>query len=357
VDNNNISRIRIKDIARLSGFSTGTVDRVLHDRGEVSEETRKKILEIIKEMDYQPDILASNLAARKPCRVAALIPAGTEESPFWEYPRTGIEEGLMEIAHFGISVSNHFFDYYDRNSFLEKSKEMLEEEPQGVILAPVFSREASGLIKELNDKNIPVVLINASICNGSCIAFIGQDSFQSGMVSGRLMYYGLQDDADILIVNFIRETGRQEHIIKREEGFRKFYSNYSSYGDSRLHQINIPETGVSKIGDLLEGAILQSGDVKGIFVTNSRVFQVARLLEQIKKMNIILIGYDLLEENKDFLRKGTIDFLISQKPSEQGYKSIMTLYHHLVLKKEVQNSQYLPVDIITSENLEHYTFT
>mgnify|MGYP001091850464 FL=1 len=46
---------RIKDIAELSGVSTGTVDRILHERGKVSEDARKKVEKVLKEIDYQPN--------------------------------------------------------------------------------------------------------------------------------------------------------------------------------------------------------------------------------------------------------------------------------------------------------------
>ena len=46
--------VRIKDIAERAGVSTGTVDRVLHDRGRVSQDVKEKVLKIIKEMDYEP---------------------------------------------------------------------------------------------------------------------------------------------------------------------------------------------------------------------------------------------------------------------------------------------------------------
>lgn len=44
---------RIKDIAEMSGVSTGTVDRILHKRGKVSTEAREKIEKILKEIDYR----------------------------------------------------------------------------------------------------------------------------------------------------------------------------------------------------------------------------------------------------------------------------------------------------------------
>jgi LacI family transcriptional regulator len=354
---NNLTRIRIKDIAELAGVSPGTVDRVLHDRGEVSAVTREKILGIINDMDYHPDILASTLANKKEFRIAALIPQEKYNNPFWKYPLKGIEEGLHETSHFGLSVDKYLFDYFDRWSFIDKSAEMFKSKPRGVILAPVFTEDAAIVIEKCSNEGIPVVLINANICDGGCLAFVGQDSLQSGMVAARLMHYGLDRSSDILIVNFIREMGNQEHILKREEGFRKYFSAFTNYGESRLRQLNIIESDISDYPGLLKEAVLANPHTGGIFVTNSRVFRVAEFLESTANRNIRLIGYDLLEENKKYLKSGIIDFLISQKPREQGYKSLLALYHHLILKKSVEKNQYLPIDIITRENLGHYTFT
>ncbi len=355
---NNIPRIRIIDIARLAGVSAGTVDRVLHDRGEVSRATRKKVLGIIREMDYQPDILASTLAARKTFGFGALLPRSTDDSPFWKYPLSGIEEGLREIAYFGVEVDNYFFDHASREKFLSKGREMLAGNHQGIILAPVFTEEAAILLEECAGAGVPVVLVNADICGGSCISFVGQDSGQSGMVAARLMHFGMGDESRLMVVNFTREKGNRDHILKREEGFRRYYDGILPEAQKSLGHLNIPETGGTNAERILEDAIFSSpGGIKGIFVTNSRVFRVARFLEKKGAEDIVLIGYDLLDENKEFLRKGVIDFLISQKPREQGYRSIMTLYRHVVLRQEVERSHYLPIDIITRENLEHYTYT
>ena len=51
----------IKDIARLSGYSIGTVSRVINNRADVSEEAREKISEVIREHDYQPNSNARKL--------------------------------------------------------------------------------------------------------------------------------------------------------------------------------------------------------------------------------------------------------------------------------------------------------
>lgn len=59
------SNIRIVDIAKMAGVSVGTVDRVIHNRGRVSEENRKKVQAILEMVHYQPNLMARSLAVSK----------------------------------------------------------------------------------------------------------------------------------------------------------------------------------------------------------------------------------------------------------------------------------------------------
>ena len=81
VEKKNINKIRIKDIAQKANVSVGTVDRVLHNRGEVAKKTRVQILKIIKELGYTPNILAKSLASRKLYRIAVLVPDSDNDYP------------------------------------------------------------------------------------------------------------------------------------------------------------------------------------------------------------------------------------------------------------------------------------
>ena len=64
----------IKDIARMAGVSAGTVDRVLHNRGDVSAASREKVQKVLDEIDYHPNMFAIGLAAKKRYRVLCIIP-------------------------------------------------------------------------------------------------------------------------------------------------------------------------------------------------------------------------------------------------------------------------------------------
>lgn len=89
---NNGRKIRIKDIAERAGVSVGTVDRVLHDRPNVSKPARDKVEKALKEMNYQPNVYASALAYNKSYTFYLLIPKHESEA-YWEE----IEEGAKNV--------------------------------------------------------------------------------------------------------------------------------------------------------------------------------------------------------------------------------------------------------------------
>ena len=91
-------------------------------------------------------------------------------------------------------------------------------------------------------------------------------------------------------------------------------------------------------------------------MTNSRVSQLANYLKERKINNVRLIGYDLLPDNVRLLKEGYIDFLISQRPEEQGYTGVITLFNKIFLNKDVVRKHYMPIDIIAKENLDYYKF-
>ena len=95
-------RVRIKDIAERAGVSKGTVDRVIHNRGNVAPAVKERVLEVMKELNYRPNILASALAYNRIWKIAALIPA-PEEDVFWQQPKKGIERAMEAIPDLIVS--------------------------------------------------------------------------------------------------------------------------------------------------------------------------------------------------------------------------------------------------------------
>ncbi|PAD69373.1 hypothetical protein CHH83_09545 [Bacillus sp. 7586-K] len=66
-------KVTIKDIAQICGVSLGTVDRALNNRKGISEKTRKKVLQVAKEMNYRPDYTARSLVIGKTLTIGVVL--------------------------------------------------------------------------------------------------------------------------------------------------------------------------------------------------------------------------------------------------------------------------------------------
>lgn len=351
--NENGIPVGVREIARRANVSIATVDRVIHNRTGVSEKTRIKIQEIIKDLNYQPNLLASRLASRKIYQFATLIPKVSEETDFWEAPLRGIKKAETEISQYGVSVNKHFFDLNDKASFMKQSKLILRDKIDGIILAPSFIEESVRLAQTYKEHNIPYVFINSDIPNLDSLCYIGPHLEKSGYTAAHLLSYGISDGGKILVVNISKEIDNHHHLLRKEEGFRTYFKDHHKHHKiikTDIRQTSYPDV-EKKLADVFENHL----DIRAVFATNSRVSSVARFLELTDRKNLLLVGYDFLKDNITHLIQGTIDFLICQKPEEQAYRGVMALYQHLVLTTAINRIQYMPIDIITKENYEFYS--
>jgi LacI family transcriptional regulator len=229
----------VKEIARRANVSIATVDRVIHNRSGVSEKTKKKINDIIKELDYQPNILASRLASKKIISLAVLIPKVSAETDFWDAPLKGITRAESEIKKYGVQASFFFFDLNDHNSFHEQASRILEENFQGVLLSPSFIEEARLFAEACHKRKIPFTFIDSDVPGQHNLCYIGPHLFQSGYVSAKLLTYRLKENHKVLVVNISKETDNYNYI-QIEEGFRSYFKDHSLPGE--IIRINIKDT-------------------------------------------------------------------------------------------------------------------
>jgi LacI family transcriptional regulator len=139
----------IREIAKASGFSIATVSRVLSGSENVTEETRKKILKVIKELDYRRSQSIKGSFFRG---IGALVP--DLKTDYYGMIAEGIEEVLLR-NHFEMFLSTY------RHS-LEKEKDALEEffarKVDGVIVCTTYQDEEC--LEKFIEAGIPVVAVD-----------------------------------------------------------------------------------------------------------------------------------------------------------------------------------------------------
>jgi LacI family transcriptional regulator len=347
-------KIRIKDIARKAGTSVGTVDRVLHNRGEVKEETRKKILSIVKELNYKPNLLAKSLATKKTFRIAVLIPEGNTSNPYWFKPMQGIKRAQEELNDYNFHVDVYTFKDDSVKSFIDARNALVKDQPDGVLFSPVFREAAIQFTELLDELKVPYVFFDVNIDFGHPLSYYGQDAWQSGFVMGKLVNYSIPDNSTVLILNLANKKVIPHHLLKRQKGFLSYFDAYA-LKNIRLISKEVDLLHPTELKDTLMEYWNTNRNAAAVFVSGSRVYKVARLFEAMHISNTILCGYDLVDDNIQYLNKGVIDFLISQKPVQQSYNGVMALFRHLGSKDDIEKINYSTIDIIVKENLKYLT--
>lgn len=346
-------KARLKDIAHLSGVSVGTVDRVLHQRGEVAEKTRKRVLKIAGELNYTPNLIAQALKTKNRFNLISLLPVPTAENPFWNKHHQGIDKAMLELDHFPVNFSQITFDMNSEEDFQAKAEIVLKQNPHGILLAPLFKAESIAFCSVLKRKKIPFVFVDNYLNETGFLAYIGEDAYQSGRVAGQLADLITPPGKNILIVSIAKNLQNMNHLNNRSMGFLGYFST-SAKRDNKIIKLNIPCTDSEIIKNSMGRTFRKNPAISSIFVTGSKSYKIAEYVSSSGHRWVNVIGYDLLERNVSLLKEGKISFLIGQRPEEQTYRAVKKLFDFLSLKKVPEKMEYLPVDIVTSENVDFF---
>lgn len=338
----------IKSIAELAGVSKGTVDRVLHNRGKVSAKALAKVSEVLKEIDYKPNLLARSLKNTKTYHICVVLPDSTIDA-FWKPCTDGIQEAIEEFASFGIFIEPFVFDPKKVESFKSVNAQVLKIAPDAVLIAPLFYKETLQIVRKYKELNTVISKFNNPLEIENTQNFVGQDLYKSGRVAGNLIDAIRKKETGIGIIHLDEDIENAIYIKEKERGFRDYFKEKEK--PYQIDTYNLKEDGLK---EKLEVILSADTGVKSIFVTTSKIHRVAQYIHDRNLDDVQLIGYDLLSENIDFLHKNSIQFLIHQNPRKQVYLGIKFLVDFFLFDKRIPAKSLLPIDIISSENIASY---
>lgn len=349
----NKQNIRIVDIAKMAKVSVGTVDRVLHNRGRVSEEKREAVNKVLKEINYEPNMVARFLASRKSFSFAVLIPSFLS-GEYWELVHSGIEKAASELKDFNVNIDYIYFNQFDSQSFILASQKLFCTEYAGAIIATLHKEKVIQLASQLDAIELPYVFIDSNIeaCNN--LSYFGANSVISGEIAAKLMLKEIGKSGDIIIVdgNYSQDAISTQ-IENREKGFLLYLSDNEHVG--RVNRIPLSTGNFVSFVSQLEKMINNKAKT-GIIIFNSRIHEVATLTDcfTIPQNSVYLIGYDTIERNVQALLANKVSYLISQRSILQGYESIKALSNYLIFDSTPLKENYMPIDILIRENISFY---
>jgi len=343
--------IGIKDVAKAANVALATVDRVIHGRTGVSKKTKDKVLKVIEELGYKPNIMASNLSKGKKFVLGVLLPYASSKSSYWELPMKGIVKAQKELEQYKIKIETYL---YNQNESIEVRKQILKainSNIDGLVLTPKFADEIEILLQDCKEKKRPYVFIDSNNKEKDSLCSIQQPLYESGQLAAQLFDYCF-NEGEILILHLKDEMDTEAIRNLKVKGVNDYLEEKASLVSTK--KIVITDFDENNVKEILDKTLIDNPNIKGIFIPNSKIKYVANYLKKNQEQKIYLIGYDFLTENIEFLDKEIIDFLICQRPEEQGYQAVFKLFEHIVLRKEVESEMIMPLDIITRKNYKYY---
>ena len=349
-------KITIKDIAEIAGVSVGTVDRVLHNRANVSQSAREIVEKALKNMNYHPNVYASALAYNKSYTFYLLMPIHESEAN-WEEIEQGAQKAIETRRDFHIDVKIMYYERFNNDSFIEQYKKCIEQNPDGVIIVPVELDVTKVFTDSLHDKQIPFILLDSYMPDLKPLSFWGQDSFCSGYFAAKMLMLIASEEKQIMLLKQVKNgqvTSKQQR--NREVGFRHYMKDH--YPNIEIVELQIPFKSTKRKYDIILKEFFDAHpQIHHCITLNSKAHIVGEYLLRNNIRNVQIMGYDMVAKNAKCLKEGSISFLIAQHGYQQGFNCVDTLFKAVVLKEKVQPVNYMPIELLTKENMEFYRRT
>lgn len=319
--------VTIDEVAKLAGCSKGTVSRVLNKKGYISEETRRKVEQAVRDLNYYPSEVARSVASQKTFMIGLIVP--TTNHPFFAELTYFIERSLSEFGY-KLMICNTLNDIKKEEEYVTK---LMSNQVDGMIVA-----SQNSINVDYNFPGLPIIAIDHFISDE--IPVIRSDNYQGGyLATTELVDVGCRN---ILCVNPIKN--QYGHVNQRSQA----YQDVVAQNDLKTYYIEL-QSALSRTekGEVIEKNLKDMPEIDGVFAQDDETaILFLTILHKMGRTSAKVIGYDGASVSR-LIRP---DLSTIQQPIEKlAYESVVILLG--LMRKEIKfKKEYvLPVKLIKSE--------
>jgi LacI family transcriptional regulator len=330
----------IKDVAEKAGVSTATVSLVIHNHKRISSETRKKVLKVIKQLNYFPSRSAQGLVSKKTGNIGFIL---TEDhflktEPFYTMIFLGTEFATRETNYYVLltTVNSDYMNDEPLPRFIE------ENSVDGIIIA---GKVPANLIDRITPYEIPIVFVDYFPPSGD-YPVIMVDNVKGGMLATQhLIDLGHQK------IGFVGGDLNHPSISDRLYGYRKALRQNSI--DVIDNYVSTEEQNTTKQAgySAAEKLFTKDPNLTAVFACNDAM--ALGVLQYLKDHNykvpedISLIGFDDIES--DLLLNPTLSSI--KVPKVELGMEAMKLIVNVVENNDLSPRKMLiPVELVIRES-------
>ncbi|HZH63056.1 MAG TPA: LacI family DNA-binding transcriptional regulator, partial [Metabacillus sp.] len=315
--------MKMSDVAKLANVSPATVSRVLSHPKLVSVETRRKVMEVIKQVNYKPHLVARQFRTQETKIILVVVPDIT--SAFFSKVLRGIEHVAIEHGYQVILG--------DTEDTVEREKEyvnlLLQKQADGMVLLTARLNKKS--LEEIS-KNYPIVLACEYI-DGLNIPTVSIDNISSARkATEHLINLGHTKIAHItgsinVVLSRDRLRGFQQAMLSHnlevesvyiQEGDSSFESGYQQM--LKLLALEEPPTAVFAFNDDMAMGAIKAAKERGITIPGDLAIIG---FDNVKMSSIIEPNLTTVDQPKYEIGKKAMELLIRLINGELPKKQIV----------------------------------
>jgi LacI family transcriptional regulator len=332
-------------IAEMAHVSIGTVDRALHGRGGIKDDTRQRILQIARQIGYTPNLAARALSVTKSrARIGVCMPR--EIHFFYDQLWGGVVDEGRRVAQLGIEFVHRPVKVLGEGD-TQAFGELVDAGVDGIILTAGNPRDLKPLIDDAEQKGIRVVCVSTDAPESRRSTIICVEPRLNGSIAGELMGKFVPPGSKVAVVAGMLTA---EDHRKKTDGFAEAFPRNCPGGKivSVIEGHEDEDESFQKTFELLR----RVPSLAGLYVNTVNCLPVCHALgARGLAGKVKLITTDLFAEMSTYFEKGTIAASIYQQPHRQGQIAMRLLADNLTAKANLPPAIHLSPGVVMSSNL------
>ena len=232
--------ITIKEIARKLNISKSTVSRALRDSPEISAQTKARVIELARELNYTPNPIALSLLKNRTHTIGIIVPE--VDNPFFSMAISGVDDVAYSRGYHVMIYQSH--ESYEREQI--DVRHIAERRADGLIVSVASQSTNHAHFETLQERGIPLVFVDRSSEQVQTHKVLVDDYDGAFRGTEHLIEQGCRRIAHIagplsLSISRNRFNGYRDALIKHNLPFREEWvlsAEYSqSEGTERAYQL------------------------------------------------------------------------------------------------------------------------
>jgi LacI family transcriptional regulator len=339
------SHLTLKDIAREAGVSVATLDRVLHGRPGVREDTARRVREAIDRHGFRPFAAGAELARGRPRRFAFVMPEGSNVFMAMILNHVAELSGWLGARRAGVeTIKTNVFN----PAALTRTLESLAGRYDGVAVVALDHQSVRAAIDDLVAGGSYVVTLVSDVPGSTRHHYIGIDNVAAGRTAGSLMG------------RFARTGSGKIGVIAGSQSLRDHAERI--FGFNQVMTLEFPDLSVllpvegndqdDENESLMKGLIAKHPDLAGVYNVGAGNPGVARAITNAgRESALTFVGHDLSADTRRCLLRGVMDAVVVQDPGHEARSALRVLLALVRGEPILAEQEKIRIDIVIRDNL------